>query len=358
MNRRSFLQTILVCCLLLLASATATAQPRPGDTGAAPATTGIVLLAHGSNDERWNAEVRRVAAQVDQAMPTEVAFGMATRATIQQAADRLLARGVGEIVAVPLFVSSHSSVIDSTAYLLGLRADAPEDLAMFAAMAHGAPHGAHGTAAPAGAAAAHPHHHPAAAPSAQPASAEAVTPISLAVPVRMAPALDHHPIVAQILGERAASISRDPVHETVLLVAHGPVRDAEDRLWLDDMRQLAAQMQAATRYAGIECLTLRDDAGPEVRDAATQRLRQQVERATAAGNTVLVVPLLLSYGGIEQGLRERLQGLAYRMPAQALLPDARIAAWVLDSARAQAGDGTPASDGQQAANAQAPGRPR
>ena len=37
-------------------------------------------------------------------------------------------RGVTEIVAVPLFVSSQSSVITSTEYLLGLRVDAPNDL--------------------------------------------------------------------------------------------------------------------------------------------------------------------------------------------------------------------------------------
>ncbi len=63
---------------------------------------------------------------------------MATKSTMQAAIDRLKARGVTEIVAVPLFVSSHSSVIDSTAYLLGLRKEKPEDLTMFASMDHGA----------------------------------------------------------------------------------------------------------------------------------------------------------------------------------------------------------------------------
>jgi predicted phosphoribosyltransferase len=52
-------------------------------------------------------------------MPTEVAFGMATKSTMQAAINRLEAREVTEIVAVPLFISSHSSLIDSIAYLLG-----------------------------------------------------------------------------------------------------------------------------------------------------------------------------------------------------------------------------------------------
>jgi hypothetical protein len=54
-----------------------------------------------------------------------------------------------------------------------------------------------------------------------------------------------------------------------------------------------------------------------------------VKGIVQAGNTPLVVPLLLSYGGIEEGLRKRLSGLDFKMPAQALLPDFRIAAWVI-----------------------------
>ena len=93
---------------------------------ASSADPGILLLAHGGSAE-WNARVTDLAAQADTRKPTEVAFGMASRTTIQAAIDRLVARGVTEIVAVPLFVSSWSSVITSTEYLLGQRADAPAD---------------------------------------------------------------------------------------------------------------------------------------------------------------------------------------------------------------------------------------
>ena len=41
------------------------------------------------------------------------------------------------------------------------------------------------------------------------------------------------------------------------------------------------------------------------------------------------MPLLLSYGGIEVGIRRRLEGLPYRMAGQALLPDQRLSEWVL-----------------------------
>ena len=76
-------------------------------------SSGVLLLAHGGRNN-WNEEVTKLAAEVDKNLPVEVAFGMATKRNIQDAIDRLVQRGVREIVAVPLFVSSHSSVITST----------------------------------------------------------------------------------------------------------------------------------------------------------------------------------------------------------------------------------------------------
>jgi hypothetical protein len=61
-------------------------------TRLAYADPGILLLAHGGN-AAWNARVTDLAAQVNRTRPTEVAFGMATRATIQSAIDCLVARG-------------------------------------------------------------------------------------------------------------------------------------------------------------------------------------------------------------------------------------------------------------------------
>lgn len=299
-----------------IASLTAFSQPA---TNASPAISsktprpGILLLAHGGS-LAWNEEVRHVADHVDLQIPTEVAFGMATRSAMQSAIDRLVARRVTEIIAVPLFISSHSSVIESQAYLLGLRSQAPEDLKDFASMDHSGSMD-----------------HTAMHDSA--AAAAAMKPITSPVLIRMAPALDAHPIAASILIDRAASISHAPSREVVILVAHGPVPDDDNKLWLHDMDRLAEQMRKSTHYAAIECLTLRDDAEDPVGSAATTQLRQKVEQVTKNGNAILIVPLLLSYGGIEDGLRKRLDGLTYTMPSQALLPDDRIVKWVLSTAQ-------------------------
>ncbi len=278
---------------------------------------GILLLAHGGK-ANWNEEVVKVARSVDKTVITEVAFGMASKRNIQSAAEKLIDRGATEIVVIPLFVSSHSSVIESSEYLLGLRPDAPRDLAVFAKMDHGpsngGSHGSHGSHGANG-------------------SGDATTPIRLKVPVRMVSALNAHPIVGEILLSRARAISTSPTDEVVIVVAHGPVSDAANSKWLADMRLLAGLMGRKSAYRRIEYVTVRDDAPEPIRAQATAELRARVERASKENARALVVPLLISYGGIEEGIRKRLDGLTYTMCPQAILPDERISGWVVESAR-------------------------
>jgi sirohydrochlorin ferrochelatase len=335
-------------CLLALLAMPGRALAEP----AAAAKTGVLLLAHGGSAS-WNERVKALAGKVGEKMPIEVAFGMASRPSIQGAVDKLVAAGVSEIVAVPLFVSDHSSVITSTAYLLGARDDMPEDLKMFAKMDHSS----HGAPAPAAAstgastgtstgastattanaaqpatpaaADAHAGHagHAAAAP-AQDNTARVNSP----VPIRMTGALGRHRLVAEILAARASSISKDAAGEAVILVAHGPVADDENTRWVQDMLALAAGIHGAAPFASVDALTVRDDAEKPVRDAATAELRALVEKRTSEKKRVLLVPVLMSYGGIERGIKKRLEGLDYTMPENGLMPDDRLVTWVLEMA--------------------------
>ena len=287
--------TLSVACLIAISAA----------PEAQAARTGVLLLAHGGSTA-WDDNVHAIAKEVDRTIATEVALGMATRANIQSAVDRLEARGVTAIVAVPLFVSSHSSVITATEYLLGLRREMPEALKAFARMSHGAAdHGDHGKPAEDG-----------------------TRPIRLSVPIRMTTALDAHPLVASIVTSRAMEISVASPDEAVLLVAHGPTADDVNERWLVNLRKVAMTVRAQVPFASIDVLTVRDDAPVPVRDAATRELRALVERRRTEGRRVLIVPVLLSYGGIEQGIRTRLEGLDYTMATRALAPDPRLVEWV------------------------------
>ena len=237
--------------LLALVSALLT----PGVVGA----QGILLLAHGGRDD-WNRQVLELASQVDSTLPVEVAFGMAKKRTIQDAVDRLTERDISGIVAVPLFISSHSSVMRATEYLLGSRDEAPPELQAFARM--GARRDA-GRAVNDG--------------------FDRTTPVETTVPISMTTALDGHALVAEILISRAVDVSRTPEDEIVVLVAHGPSSAEDNDLWLDDMSILAERMLPRTRFSRIERHTVRHDAPDPVRSQATAELRGVVEGAVREG---------------------------------------------------------------------------
>jgi hypothetical protein len=75
-------------------------------------------------------------------------------------------------------------------------------------------------------------------------------------------------------------------------------------------------------------MTVRDDARVAIREAATAELRALVEKRHRDGDRVLIIPVLLSFGGIEQGIRKRLDGLDYVMAPQAIMPDDRMVDWI------------------------------
>jgi sirohydrochlorin ferrochelatase len=305
----------MIRTITLLAAIVAASTVLAGQGG--PAKRGVLLLAHGGAAS-WNERVQAVAATVDLTLPVETALGMAARGSIEGALNRLASRGVTDVVAVPLFVSSWSSVIRSTEYLLGLRDTAPADLALFAKMDHSMHGSGHAACV---------------------APCDATAPLAMTLPVRMTAALNRHPLVGAILADRARSVSTTPAAEAVVLVAHGPVPDEDNRLWLADMQALTEHVRGAAPFAAVHAITVRDDAGPELREHATRELRALVEGERRQGRRVLVVPHLLSFGGIEQGVRKRLEGLEYAMPDQALIPDPRIAEWVLAQASAPSGGG-------------------
>lgn len=123
----------------------------------ASAGPGILLLADEGAHE-WNSLVTQLAAAVDRQTPTEVAFAPAATPRVQSAVDRLVQRGVSDIVIVPLF---------------------------------------------------------AAGPSAD-ASATLKSP----VPIRIASPLNRDPVVADILLDRAQAVGNNPAAEVLILIAH------------------------------------------------------------------------------------------------------------------------------------------
>lgn len=279
---------------------------------------GILILAHGGAPQ-WNADVENIRRSVDAQAPAEAALGMADDEAIQTAIDRLESRGVKRIVAVPLFVNSSSEVLDQTRFLLGLRKDPSPTLR--AALEHLPPEAHEKMMKLEGDAGAH-HHH-----------MFSTQRVKHRVPLAMAPALDDSKALTAILLARAKGLSKEPQKEVVVLVAHGPVDDKANDVWLSTLDRLAKRVRLKGGFAGSVIGTLRDDSAPEVKDKAIEKLRRDVADQISKKRRVLVIPVLIARGGIEDHVIQALTGLDYAWSGDTICPDERIPAWIEKTAR-------------------------
>ena len=262
---------------------------------------GVLVIAHGSGPT-WNAPVESAVDVVGRTMPAAVGFLMGKGATPLQAYDALVRQGASRIVVVPLLISSHSALAEQIRFLAGARPDYP--------------HAEH----------------------------MQLVPLKGSVPIAtVTPAMDDDPLIAAILADRARALSRDPTAETLVLVAHGPNDDDEAAEWTTAMKQLAAHIRTASPFRAIDTRLLRDDAPKPVKDRALAELHDAVA-ASAASGRVVVVPLLLSPGAVADEIPATLAKLDFGWDGRTLLPDDRIAQWILARARGAAPQSEQASE--------------
>jgi sirohydrochlorin ferrochelatase len=282
---------------------------------------GVLILAHGSKDQNWNKSVIDAAEPLKKQYAVEVAFGMANPETMQQAIDKLESQSVTRIVVVPLFVSSYSPIIRQNEYLLGLREElADEPMIMDHTSEKLNEH--HGQ---------YSHH----LMNDEEKNME-LRPLNFKSEILLLKPLDDHPFVAEILHARIQELSQRPENETVIIVAHGPNDEEDNENWIKIMDSIADQIRAkqvqeeSKKFKQIFCLTIRDDAEEDIYEQAKQHLRTLVFQAAKDGK-VIIVPLLLSQGGIEKGIVKRLEGLDYVWNGKTLLPHPNISRFVQTS---------------------------
>ena len=265
-------------------------SPLHGQRGVRPdTTTGLLIVAHGAGAE-WNTRVRAAVTQVRwERGPVAVAFLMGPEAETagwNHGVDTLLAQGAKSLIVVPLLVSSHGG-----------------HYRQIVAMAAGADSGGH-------------EHGPAKAPP---------------VPTRVTAALDDAPELGDALAARWTALDPALRRRPVMLIAHGPERDAEARRWEE---HLSATAGRAFKREGLKqplaIGLLRDDAPAEVRAAAVARIRETITAlATQANDSVLVITALISSSGIDQvKIPHDLDGLPVRYVATPLAPRAELARWI------------------------------
>ncbi len=295
---------------------------------------GVLVLAHGGN-EKWNQTVNETVEPLKKNFEVEVAFGMADPNTMQTGINNLESRGVDKIIVVPLLISSFSPIIRQNEYLLGLRKEPAGGLTIMEPSAgnHSQTNNSlsgmnqNSSHNPAG------NHTDYAQYNNMNNIGQNVEskPLNFKSKIFFAGALDDHPLVTEIIAGRIKELSRSPKNETVILVAHGPNDENDNKNWVKTMEnisdQLRKEFEGEKSFRNIFCTTVRDDAPKEIYETAKENLRSLVRQASKDGK-VIVIPLLLSQGGIEEGIVKRLEGLNYIWNGKTLLPDTNITKFI------------------------------
>jgi len=281
------------------------------------AQSGTLFLAHGSmqgcgyeNPTEWEKHVldsvERVRPQVDS--PIEIAFGMWNKIAFGMWNTRCFKAGleklealsptgvITELNVVPLFISSFSAVIEMQKYIFKVRDDKVIPLPM-------------------------------------------VTQIEFDGKINYQRAIDYSPTISKILDERtnellasAASKGIDKNNVDIVLVMHGPSGDSDNELWMQMGRDYTNDL-SSLGYNSQVVVSLRDDADEPIRNQATKELRGFVAASKAQGRTPAILPLLLSSGGIEAGILQRLEGLEYLWEGEALLPSSLLDDYIISRSK-------------------------
>ena len=110
----------------------------------------------------------------------------------------------------------------------------------------------------------------------------------------------------------------------LVLVMHGPVDEKANIEWMKMGELYAKDVNYLFPVAASHVISLRDDAPTEVRDQMTEALRAKVKGASVNGKVALLLPLLISKGGIEAGILNRVSGLDFVWSGDTLFPDPKL----------------------------------
>lgn len=284
------------------------------------ADTGVLFIAHGTmnhgdshlysgctphHHSEWERFVLSSVDEIKSELPykTEVAFGMWESHCFDEAISRLEnqlsadGQKLDHLIVFPLFVSSHSEVIEMQKFIFKKRSDM-------------------------------------------------VLPIPYVRQTRFQgqitymKALDYDPHISLILANRfhhLVHLAKDQgvsmKNMELVLVMHGPVDDEANIKWMEMGELYNKDIMYMFPVKKSHVLSLRDDAPTEVRDRMTAELRGIIINASKNGRMALILPLLISKGGIDAGIIHRLKGLDYIWSGDAILPDSKLKDVILNRIR-------------------------
>lgn len=267
-------------------SARPSAQEENGGSSAA-GRPGVLVIAHGSREPGWVAQIEQAVAEAKAKLPPELPVEAAylelvEGRLIQDGVRALEARGVTDMYALPLFVSSGSTHVDEIGWALGAYA--------------------------------------------QPRRETDLEPVAVQARLTYGEPIGSDPEIARALADKLALRSREPAAEAVLLVGHGSDEPWFYEAWRRELEGLAAELVRIGGYAGADAALLR----PDETAARIAQLRMR-----HPGARVLAVPVFLSEGYFtSNAVPGRLAGQDIDYAERALLPHPAVSDWIAGRVRA------------------------
>jgi len=210
-------------------------------------SVGILVIAHGSPRETWCEPVREVVRSVASELPYPVELGFlefVPNETINIAVDRLNEHNVTKIVAVPLFISSHSGHIEEIKYVLRLRETPPaSEMHTFV---EGEPVRRSVIAVEGKCIIRREYLTPAL--TVKHTEEEELVPVNTTAEIILTNALDNSSLLAQTLAENAAELISEAKNETVVFASHGCFNASYLEGWIADHESLAEQIKLILRH--------------------------------------------------------------------------------------------------------------
>ncbi|MBW2636999.1 MAG: hypothetical protein JRC86_05675 [Deltaproteobacteria bacterium] len=293
---------------------------------------GILVIGHGSPSESWCSPVQNATDEVDLPYPVELGFlELVPNETINLAVERLNDAGVTKIIAIPLFISSHSSHIQEIEYVVGLRDALPlttehvvvegvemERKVVLKGNKYEISYvpdkaGADGNMQAAG----------------HPEEEEELVPVETDAEIILTAAMDDHWLVAGIVADRTADLSDNPKNETLVLVAHGTGEEDNFAGWVNSTESLANQARLKLAYWSDPAIGIAGTQAAFIHHNETLHPEFTLTPIVENAADPVVVPLMVSEGYFTgTKIPGLLENLSYAYNGKALTPHPNVAKWI------------------------------
>ena len=135
----------------------------------------------------------------------------------------------------------------------------------------------------------------------------------------------------KIILEYTNEISSDPSNEVLIIIAHGPIDQADNEIELDLMNNIGDYIKQHTSIKTVKAFTLQDDAPKEIRDRNLENIKSFMKSSKDEGKRVLMVSNLMSGQGIQRKLAKDFEGFDYTFNSKGLLTHPYYIEWIKES---------------------------